>query len=198
MNERPPTENLLGDADHESRSELAWQRLFESYQPRLLAFASSLLSPSMRGQIEPDDLTNEAWMCAVQHRSKFQYRGRDTFYRWLCVIIDRFVRDRVRKACRREALAAMEPQGEHDPGVMGPGPGTSAGLREQIRRVIEALDTLDDTYRIPLQMRHLRMRPPRAIALELGLKLNTLNQRLGRGLAQWRAALGEDPLAALG
>ena len=73
----------------------------------------------------------------------------------------------------------------------------AASRRELSVRLAESLESLPSTYRKVLVARLLDERSYADIAVETGVKENTLAQQMQRGLALWRQELGSDPMTVL-
>lgn len=76
----------------------AFDRLFERHSDRLIAFATKLTgNPS-----QAEDLVQDAFLAAL--RGLAGYRGKGSFFTWLCGIVVRKHRDSNRRAPREVAL----------------------------------------------------------------------------------------------
>ena len=85
------TEELLQRARAGDRE--AFDQLAGRYRQDLLAFSESRLGPAVRGQLEPEDVTQDALVKAFQALNRFESRGPDSFRRWLCAIAEHLIRN---------------------------------------------------------------------------------------------------------
>ncbi|WP_369062070.1 RNA polymerase sigma factor [Caulobacter sp. 73W] len=74
-----------------------------------------------------------------------------------------------------------------------PDPQEQTLMRDRLRAVLRALETLPAKYRDILVMRRFQEMPPRGIADRLGISLSTLEKRLARGLELLAEAVDREP-----
>ena len=79
----PNSEPLILRAQH-NESETAWRILTGRYRNRLWLKADLLLGTALRRHHNAEDLVQEAWLRVLANFEVFQYRGRDSLFRWLC------------------------------------------------------------------------------------------------------------------
>jgi RNA polymerase sigma factor (sigma-70 family) len=128
------------------------------------------------------DVEQETWVAALEHRPKDGRPLRE----WLGAVLRNVVRqgrrgesrrgDRERRAARREAL---------------PSTADLVVRASAQRRVVEAVVALPEPYRTTILLRFFEGLPPRRIAKELGVPVETVQTRLRRGIARLREALDE-------
>lgn len=180
-------------------SDTVWMNLHDRYQRRILVYAHYRLGPELRRHVEPDDVVNEAWSRIVAHWDKFEYRGPDSLFHWLCLQVHRVILDRRRKVDRMTGATAGRkragmPSDELDVTHPGEGPRTEI-IRAELRdRITRSLDSVPELYRRVLVPVYLEGRTPNEVADERGMKPDTVRKQLNRGLEHWRNALGSDPL----
>jgi len=93
----------------------AVQRLFLLYHARLRARARRGLPAVLRRKLDPDDLLQQAYVEALRRFDEFEDRGGESFFAWLCTILDSRLIDArrfyatVRRDVRREAVGAEAP-----------------------------------------------------------------------------------------
>lgn len=129
-----------------------------------------------------EDVVQEAWLAALGAGTEVLSLGD-----WLAGAVRRLARNANReetRRARRERLAAR-PEALPDAGE------TSARV-EVLRRLLDAVDRLDEPYRDAIVLRFFDELPPRAVARRLGVPVNTARTRVRRGLARLRAELDGD------
>lgn len=153
-------------------------QLVDAHYAPLYRFALSLTkSPSDAG-----DLTQQTFFIWAKQGHALREAGKAKA--WLFTTL---YREFLRGRRRSERVSALEELGpvESDP----PAPevdvvtGMDAGL------VVEALQEVDETYRVPLTLFYLQELSYKEIAEMLEVPIGTVMSRLSRGKAQLRAAL---------
>lgn len=153
-------------------------QLVDAHYAPLYRFALSLTKNSS----DACDLTQQTFF--VWARKSDQLREADKAKSWLFTTLYReFLRGR-RRAGRMTALEDLPP-GESDPAApdVDVVTGMDAGL------VVEALQEVDETYRVPLTLFYLEDLSYKEIAETLEVPIGTVMSRLSRGKTQLRAAL---------
>lgn len=183
-------------------SDTVWSALHERYRRRILVYAHYRLGPDLRRTCDPEDVVNEAWGRIVKHWEKFEYRGADSLFHWLCLQVHRVVLDRRRKMDRAAGDASGQkksgiPADELDVTNPGAGPRTQV-MQEELRdKLAKTLDSVPELYRRVLIPVCLEGRTPNEVAEELDMKPDTVRKQVKRGLEHWRNALGGDPMRHL-
>lgn len=127
-----------------------------------------------------EDLAQDTWLAALRHAS-----GAGFFERaWLGTVARNFVfqalRGKARRAAREQAVArALEVEPDDDVAL-------DVELR---RRVLAAVDTLDEPYRSVIRLRFFEDLPPTQIAERLGQPVETVRTRLKRALVRVHAQM---------
>jgi len=172
----------------------AFGRLVERYQGLLMLVA---FRRSGR-QSECEDIVQEAFVRA--YRALGSLDEPERFRGWVAQIASNIALDRVR---RRSPVVSFD----QDSGLIrclppgrGPGPSARVEREEDRHRLVAAVESLPETYQVPVVMRHLEGLPYREIARRLGIREDALRKRihrahemLGRLLAKWPPATGEAP-----
>ncbi len=132
-----------------------------------------------------EDLAQDAWVMALRKPP----RTPAALGAWLVTVAQRLARNAGRSGARRddreERSARAEAQESH------------ALVLERLelqRKVLALVSTLREPYRTAIYMRYWEELAPKAIALRLGVPLETVKTRLARGLAELRARLDGDSL----
>jgi len=129
-----------------------------------------------------DDIAQETWLAAVAHPPASDRSPRA----WLARVVKNFSRKRHRTDSRRRAR-----EQKAGPSMRGAAPSAAEiAAREEIRRrVVDAVQALDEPWRSTILLRYYENLPHRAVAERLGVPLETMRTRLKRGLALLRAKL---------
>ena len=126
-----------------------------------------------------EDVVQEAWLAALRVQPPAARLGA-----WLSVAVRNLAQNRrreeARRARRERAAARAEAQAAVDDG---------AAHIEVLRRLLDALDRLEEPYRSAVMLRYLEDQPPRAIARRLGVPVNTARTHVRRGLERLRRDL---------
>jgi RNA polymerase sigma factor (sigma-70 family) len=132
---------------------------------------------------DADDLEQEAWVAAL--RSPPERPG--PVRGWLATVLRRRCLDAGRAAARRAAREAAAARPEALPSAA-----ESVARAESLRRVVEAVLSLEEPGRSTVILRYFDGLGPRAIADRTGVPLETVRTRLRRALLELRERLGED------
>jgi RNA polymerase sigma-70 factor (ECF subfamily) len=139
-----------------------------------------------------EDVVQDAWLAALRRRS-----APANLVGWLARVVRSRAMDVRRDEARRDAREQRAARPEAQP--------SSAELSAQLellRRLLDAVDRLDEPYRAAIGLRFFDDLPPRAIAKRLGLPVNTVRTHVRRGLEKLRKELdpgderGRDTLLA--
>jgi len=207
---RPDPEPLEG-VDEPGRSEIwirrlldrpdsdsVWDALHSRYKRRIVIYANYRLGPDLRLQVDAEDIVSEAWGRIVAAWPRFEYRGPDSLFHWLCRQVTRAILDRRRKHDRHRARTAdgqlpVPPEDLQLP-AGGEGPRTMVMRRELRDKLTAALESVPELYRTVLIAVHLEGLALAEVAAERGVKVDTVRKQVARGIEHWRRALGGDPL----
>lgn len=160
-------------------------------------------SDDLPGQIDPlrrlargllidksraDDVVQQAWLTAARRATD----GRFTLRALLAGVVRNLARQSLREDARR---TAREHRAAHPERVASAA--DVAGRIEVTRRLLDALDCLEEPYRSAVVLRYFDDRKPREIARELGLPVNTVHTHIRRGLERLRQRIAMDRQDAL-
>ncbi len=152
--------------------------LVNAQYAQLYRFALSLT----RNTSDAGDLTQQTFF--IWAKKGEQLRDTSKAKSWLFTTLYReFLRGR-RRAGQMTALADL-PLGESDPAA--PEIDVVTGMDASL--VVEALQEVDETYRVPLTLFYLEDLSYKEIAETLEVPMGTVMSRLSRGKSQLRAAL---------
>ena len=141
----------------------------------LRRLARSLLYDSHRA----DDVVQEAWLAALRREREPAELGS-----WLAGTVRRLASNSRRGEARRIEHERRSARKEAQPGADE----LSARL-EILRRMLDAVDRLEEPYRTTIGLRFFEELPPRMIAKRQELPVETVRTRIKRGLQQLRREL---------
>jgi RNA polymerase sigma-70 factor (ECF subfamily) len=163
----------------------ARNELFARLRPRLVLWAQTRLSRSLRARHDPEDVAQEILLAL--HRSVDSFEGDDprAFRAWVFTIAENRIRD---LADRAGALKRRTPE----PRVASrTSPSEVASRAELGERVRAAIERLRADYRDVIRLRRLEERETAEVARILGRSSNAVRILYCRALAALRDELGE-------
>ena len=183
MKERHSAQSLVLRAQGGDR--IAFGELIERYRERLHRFVVSRLGESLRGQIEVEDVTQEAFTSAVKSIESFEWQGDDSFFRWLEGIAEHVIVKAATRGRRRPLRLSHQ--------VTSPGISPSRGLRREERfdRLERALEDLPPDYREVLRLSRIEGLRHQEIAARMNRSHAAVRQLVIRALRKLREHLGD-------
>ena len=136
--------------------------LYRMYEKRLEIAVRRRMSLRMRGRMEPSDLIQSVWKDALKDVADFDYRGPDSFFRWMLSRIIHKIQDKGRYLAagkrdldRERPLARPEDSGGEAAALPSrdPTPSRVAMNGEDLNRLLGFLDRLPDAQRQALVLR---------------------------------------------
>ena len=164
----------------------AFVRLIEIYRRRLEALASSRMTLALRRKVSVEDVVQETITRAFESIGGFEWRGEDSFLRWLGTISRNVV-----------ARAARDKGSPLDPDLLrslpgsGPSPSRLAQREERLERLEEALGRLTPDQREALQLSRIQGMKIREIAERMGKTTDAVQQLVVRGLRSLKRNFGD-------
>ncbi|MEN8149330.1 MAG: RNA polymerase sigma factor [Planctomycetota bacterium] len=143
----------------------------------------SLAMRLVRDRSRADDLEQEVWLSAIRHppRHRRSLRG------WL----SRLVRSRAHDARRSEERRARHETAAAEVGEKAP-PGDSIGRFDAHRRLVAAVDRLDEPYRTTVVLRFFEGLSARDVAARMEVPVETARTRVRRALDRLREDLDHE------
>ena len=172
----------------------AYDQLFARAADRVLWFIRLRLGPRLRERLDSMDVLQESYVEAHRAFDRFEYRDDDSFFRWLC----RLVENRIRGLADHFGAQRRSP-GEVVPvsrvleklRASGPGPATLTAQSEQRERLADALEHLETDEREALLLHHFQERSVQEIADLLGKSPSSVRRLLGRATVRLGARIKE-------
>ena len=158
--------------------EVALTILLTQSRGRLCGYLCAKIPSNLSGQIDADDIVQEAHVEVFRHIGSFEMRGPESFDRWVKTIAIRKLRDSV-KACRadrrgggRSPIGTVTASVEESMVALldllaGPDktPSRSAARHEVVAAIRDALTELPEDYRQAVWIVYIEGHPP-AVAAE--------------------------------
>jgi len=165
----------------------AFETLVASHEKAVFNYAYRLTG----NYEDAGDIAQEAFLRV--YNSLPEFRGDSSFTTWLYRIVRNACLDEMRKR-KRQRVTSLDETMELDDGEMsrqfadnGDGPEQALERVELQRTVLEAINALDEEYRVVVVMRDIQGYSYNEIAEALGINLGTVKSRLNRA----RGALKE-------
>ena len=171
----------------------AFEELCLGLRERLLATIRSRLGPAARQAIDPEDVLQASFVRALHSMQRFEWRGDDSFRRWLESIAIHVTLDAVRHQGRRTVLRI-------DRDVQGDGASPSKGMRRQERldRLEVSMKALSPDYRTVLRLSRMDGLSIKEIANQMGRSESAVKNLLLRATKQLRQSFGDTESLNLG
>ena len=153
------------------------------HEERLRALLGARLSPKLAGHLE--DVYQESLLRAWRSLEGFQWRGEDSFLRWLGGIAEHVILDLARREQRRPAQLGAEPPGTGD------SPSGVLRREERMDRLGDAFAGLRPDHRKVLELAHLEGLRTSEIAVRMERSPAAVRQLMWRALKALREDFGE-------
>ncbi len=199
----PHWENDMAEAAHDDLERLAkggaadLAILFEELRPRLERLVEFRLHPGLRGRVDTADILQEAFLTISARLSSFLESPDVSIFVWMrrltlqCVVDTHRHHFRQKRNVGKEVKLSTPARGDEtslsiahalfDPRMS---PSQAAVLAEEIERMRQALDSMDETDREVLALRHFERLSNNETAEELSLSATAASNRYVRAMAR--------------
>ena len=179
----------------------ALQRLIVEYHANLRGKLAHQISPSQRGQLDPDDVLQDTYVAAFKSISGLHFESVGAFYAWLeRVAVSRLV-DHERKSKRLKRRTSHGSSEKHSNGSnyqqlahslvsSDNRPSRMARRSEAVAAMLSSLARLSDDQRDAIRLRYLENLSVAEVARRLDKTQDAVNALCRRGLAALREAMG--------
>lgn len=165
---------------------VAYGQLVERFSERLRVLVRSRLGPGLRETVDPEDVVQETFYRALEGIERFEWRGEDSFMRWLGSIAENVVRKAARRAARTdEAREVLEIPADTD------SPGRRLRREERRERLERALGALPPDHREVLRLTRIEGLTTREVAVRMGRSQGAVKQLAFRALRRLRESFGD-------
>lgn len=178
-------ERLIGDARQGVRS--AFDHLAQKHRERLTAFVRARLGRELEERVEVEDVLQETFLRGFRSIDRFERRGEDSFFQWLCSIAECIIRDWARARKRRPSV----PLDRDVVGSASASPSRSLRRDERFDRLQEALRRLSPDHQEVIRLSLLEGLRIREIAERMGRSTDAIKQLLLRATRKLRSHFGE-------
>jgi RNA polymerase sigma-70 factor (ECF subfamily) len=144
------------------------------------AFLRSVAAALLQDVSAVDDVVQETWVAALTRPPRSGWK----LEAWLGGVAANLARSFRRSGARRSRREAARAQPEALPSAA-----ETVSRLETLRRVVEAVQALDEPYQAVVLLRHFDGLPPREIARRLGVPVETVGTRLRRAHEKLRSRL---------
>lgn len=184
MEKQQDSRALIASAQRGDRE--AFDRVASKLDRRLHALVASRLAEHVVLGVDVDDVCQETLLRGFRSVSKFEWRGRDSFLRWLGGIAEHVILDLARQMAR-ERRASLNDD------VPGSGISPSRAVRrdERFERLEDALAKLTPEHREIITLTRVDRLTFAEAAERMGRSPDAAKQLLYRALKQLRAAFGD-------
>jgi RNA polymerase sigma-70 factor (ECF subfamily) len=169
-------------------------KLFEQHRPRLLAMVERRIDSALAARVGADDILNDAFLEARRKWDRFHSQSQLTGYAWLYRITLDMLIESWRKHSRgprnvdRDMPLPERSSMQLGLGLVDSGTSPSAALakKELAEQVRQTVDTLKETDRQVLWMRHADQLSHEEIGMVLGISENAAMVRYTRALKRFK------------
>jgi RNA polymerase sigma-70 factor (ECF subfamily) len=197
MHETPSEETDL-IARFRAGDEAAFRTLFERHQRLLRAWLVGRIPPHVRRRFSAADVLQESCIVAFRRREDFEDRGENGFLNWLQGIVDRRLREEVRRhvgVSKRSADRDVTRSARPVTGLfVGEelSPGSEVASRELARQIRDAMARMSEADRTVLSLALEDGLPLREVAERMGRSRDATKKLYGRALSKLRRAVVPD------
>ena len=174
----------------------AFTPLFEKYRRRLAVLIHYKLHPDRHQPEDVEEILQETFYYAFRNLSQFQYLSPGSFLNWLSRIADNVVIDSVRRQNRQKRRANLtrfrsetHPDGA-DPSDSRSSPSRIFNEREELRELIETLNSLPEQYRQVILLAKIEGLSTLEIAERMGKSRENVALLLHRAVQRLRTQRG--------
>ncbi len=158
---------------------MAVAKLLATYHPKLHARAKARMDRALKPRLEPEDVLQQVYLRVLRELARFEDRGPESFWNWVCKILDNKLID-VRRAARRQArdvdreVSMTAPAGTDSYWNLmdqlfgdSTSPSRVARRDEAVGALLACLSDLSEAHRQVIQLRFLQGLPVSEVANHL-------------------------------
>ena len=180
-----------------SGSSDAMSQLFERVAPRLLALIRLRMGSSLRNRLESRDILQISMMKAFERLGQLKGGSTNSFMAWLARIADNEIRDQAEFHGRQRRDMALDvvPEDGDDRALQAQVHSqiSQVILSDELKRLEQALETLESDYREIILLRKYEELPFNEIAKRLGKSPDACRMLLVRAMTALTLKLKELP-----
>lgn len=163
--------------------EHARERLLERLRPQIVLWCSTQMSARLKASYEPEDMAQEILVRVHKGLDHFRGGGRSEFFGWLYTLGRNCIRDHA------DYLDADKRRPRPPSSFTQTSPSTAARRREDVGRLMQALDTLAPEDRELITLIKLEELSTEQVARTQDRSLNAVRIHLCRALKRLKEAL---------
>jgi RNA polymerase sigma-70 factor (ECF subfamily) len=177
----------------------------ESHRDYLTILARTQIGRRLQGKVDPADVVQETFLCAVRDFAQFRGKSDKDLAAWLRQILAARLADLVRRYCGAQARDVRLEQALQveldqssqllDRGLVAPvsSPSQQAARNEQENCLANALQRLPEDYREVLVLRHLEGCGFPEVARRMDRSVEAVKKLWARALARLKRSMRGDP-----
>ncbi len=189
MATRKPVNALIADAKKKDRA--AFEELVQLYRVRLLAQIQARMGKKLRLQLGVEDILQETIVRAFEAIDKFQWRGEESFYRWLGSIAEHLIRN----AAQKKSWSRL--QKDSDFPAREASPSKVLRRKERFDRLERALNTLSGDQKKAITLARIEGLKVKEIAAKMKRSEDAIHKLLARAILGLRRHFGDTESFAL-
>lgn len=164
----------------------AFEALRARYAARLRSSVESWARFQLGPPLDADDVLQETLAVALEALPRFEWRGEDSFYLWLCGIARRVVSKHT-----RDAVKGQGPPLKRDVPAAGPSPSRALRRDERFDRLQGAIDALKPEYREVIRLARIEGLKVAQIAERMNRSSDSVKHLLARALKELKKGFGD-------
>lgn len=190
-----PTEDLVRRGREGDPA--AFVSLVEQHRSRLQALAHIKMSRKLLQSFGVEDVLQEACLRAFQSFKAFEWRGPNSFYRWISGIVENVIVDFARKMNAKKragGVVSLDGEGAQEGDRLeasGPSPSTLLRREERFERLEKALSQLSEDHREVIYLARIHLLPMKEVARRMGRSVDAVSELLRRALRRLRDNFGD-------
>lgn len=164
--------------------------LLERLRTRLVVWAAGRMSPALRAKVEAEDVAQEVLLAIHKGLPAFEGGDERAFFGWVFRIAENRIRDLV------SHFGAQKRQPVLRTSFSQTSPSMAAARKEELARVVTAIEALPEDYRTVIRLRRIEHREVAEVADLMGRSANAVRVLYCRAIKALKEAM--DPGAGAG
>ncbi|MBI4584905.1 MAG: sigma-70 family RNA polymerase sigma factor [Planctomycetes bacterium] len=187
----PDAIELIGKAKGGDRT--AFDRLFSNAQDQLVNFIRSRMGPALRQRLDPEDVLQETFLRAFRSMAQFEWKGEESFERWLEGIAGHTLADAARNSRGRKEL-----QIGRDPAAETVSPSKHLRREERFGRLRKSLQGLSPDHQTVIMLSRIEGLTIKEIAGRMERSESAVKNLLFRAMKELKKSFGDTESFHLG
>ncbi len=187
----PDAIEFIGKAKGGDRT--AFDRLFSNAHDQLVNFIRSRMGPALRQHLDPEDVLQETFLRAFRSMAQFEWKGEESFARWLEGIAGHTLADAARSSRGRKEL-----QIGHDPVAETVSPSRHLRREERFGRLRKSLQGLSPDHQTVIMLSRIEGLTIKEIAGRMERSESAVKNLLFRAMKELKKSFGDTERFHLG